>query len=50
MEHYKQMIFNYPGSIFVDEARAKYRELREIYPDTELEPANGTGLPEKEIQ
>jgi drug/metabolite transporter (DMT)-like permease len=28
------MIFNYPGSIFVDEARVKYRELREIYPET----------------
>ena len=50
MEHYKQMIFNYPGSIFVDEARAKYRELRQIYPDTELEPADGPGLPEKEMQ
>lgn len=33
---YKQMLFNYPGSVFVEESRELYRELREIYPD-ELE-------------
>lgn len=33
---YKQMLFNYPGSVFVEESRKLYRELREIYPD-ELE-------------
>ena len=30
---YKQMLFNYPGSVFVEESRDLYRELREIYPD-----------------
>jgi tetratricopeptide (TPR) repeat protein len=30
---YKQMLFNYPGSVFVDESRKLYRELREVYPD-----------------
>ncbi len=30
---YKQMLFNYPGSIYVEESRKLYRELREAYPD-----------------
>ncbi len=30
---YKKMLFNYPGSVFVEESRKLYRELREIYPD-----------------
>ena len=34
---YKQMLFRYPGSVFVEESRVAYRELREIYPDEETE-------------
>ncbi len=34
---YKQMLTTYPGSIYIEESRAKYRELREIYPDNESE-------------
>lgn len=34
---YKQMILEFPGSIYVEESRDKYRELREIYPE-ELTP------------
>ncbi len=32
---YKQMLTRYPGSIYVDESRLNYRELRKIYPDKE---------------
>jgi tetratricopeptide (TPR) repeat protein len=32
---YKRMLTAYPGSIYIEESRAKYRELREIYPDKE---------------
>lgn len=32
-ELYLKMIVDYPGSIYVEESRNKYRELREIYPD-----------------
>ncbi|MBN1984796.1 MAG: tetratricopeptide repeat protein, partial [Prolixibacteraceae bacterium] len=35
---YKQMLFNYPGSVFVEEARNLYRELREVYPDEPAQP------------
>jgi tetratricopeptide (TPR) repeat protein len=35
---YKQMLFNYPGSVFVEEARNLYRELREVYPDEPVQP------------
>ncbi|HKI90512.1 MAG TPA: tetratricopeptide repeat protein [Draconibacterium sp.] len=38
-ELYKQMIVDYPGSIYVDESRNKFRELREIYPDKDVQPA-----------
>jgi tetratricopeptide (TPR) repeat protein len=38
-ELYKQMIVNYPGSIYVEESRNKYRELRAIYPDKDMQPA-----------
>jgi tetratricopeptide (TPR) repeat protein len=38
-ELYKQMIINHPGSIYVEESRNKYRELREIYPDKDVQPA-----------
>lgn len=30
---YKQMLTMHPGSVFIEESRAKYRELREVYPD-----------------
>lgn len=30
---YRQMLSDHPGSVFIDESREKYRELREIYPD-----------------
>ncbi len=30
---YKDMLTRYPGSVFIDESREKYRELRKIYPD-----------------
>ncbi|MCD6355493.1 MAG: tetratricopeptide repeat protein [Prolixibacteraceae bacterium] len=30
---YKQMLLEYPGSVFVEESRKQYRELRKIYPD-----------------
>jgi len=36
-ELYKEMLSRHPGSVFVDESRKKYRELREIYPDKEPE-------------
>ncbi|MCY1722559.1 tetratricopeptide repeat protein [Prolixibacteraceae bacterium Z1-6] len=38
---YKQMLTSYPGSVFIEESRAKYRELREIYPDKEPESKEG---------
>jgi tetratricopeptide (TPR) repeat protein len=30
---YKEMLTQFPGSVFTDESREKYRELRKIYPD-----------------
>jgi len=27
------MLTSHPGSVFIEESREKYRELREIYPD-----------------
>jgi tetratricopeptide (TPR) repeat protein len=35
-DFYKQMLFNYPGSVFIEESRKLYRELREVYPDNEI--------------
>jgi TolA-binding protein len=35
---YKTILTRYPGSVFIDESREKYRELRIIYPDNETEP------------
>ncbi|MCF6331804.1 MAG: tetratricopeptide repeat protein [Draconibacterium sp.] len=32
---YKEMLTQFPGSVFIDESREKYRELRKIYPDEE---------------
>ncbi|MCK5730044.1 MAG: tetratricopeptide repeat protein, partial [Draconibacterium sp.] len=40
---YKDMLTQHPGSVFIDESREKYRELREIYPDKESE-INKEGL------
>lgn len=47
-ELYKLMLSSYPGSVFIEESRAKYRELREIYPDKE--PASNEGLFERAIE
>lgn len=35
---YKTILTRYPGSVFIEESREKYRELRQIYPDKEPEP------------
>ena len=32
---YKQMLTAYPGSVYIEESRKLYRELREVYPDEE---------------
>ena len=37
---YREMLSRHPGSVFIDESREKYRELREIYPDKETEIIN----------
>jgi tetratricopeptide (TPR) repeat protein len=37
-ELYSRLVLNYPGSIFVEESRQKFRDLREIYPDKKDEP------------
>lgn len=34
---YRQMLTSYPGSVFIDESREKFRALREIYPDKKPE-------------
>jgi len=36
---YKAILTLYPGSVFTDESREKYRELRLIYPDKQIEPS-----------
>ena len=38
---YKQMLTMHPGSVFIEESRTRYRELREIYPDKEPEGKEG---------
>ncbi len=45
---YKKMLTSYPGSVYIEESRAKYRELREIYPDKE--PENNEGLFDRAIE
>ncbi|KAF0236042.1 MAG: hypothetical protein FD181_3034 [Prolixibacteraceae bacterium] len=35
---YKTILTRYPGSVFIEESREKYRELRLIYPDKEPVP------------
>lgn len=37
---YKEILTRYPGSVFTDESRSKYRELRAIYPEKEQSPTN----------
>jgi tetratricopeptide (TPR) repeat protein len=37
---YKTILTRYPGSVFIEESREKYRELRQIYPDKITEPDN----------
>jgi len=32
---YKRMLTEHPGSVYIEESRAKYRELRQVYPDQE---------------
>ena len=39
-EMYKEILTGFPGSVYTDESRAKYRELREIYPDETTLPEN----------
>ncbi len=34
---YRDILTRYPGSVFIDESREKYRSLRLIYPDKETE-------------
>ena len=34
-ELYKNMLTSHPGSVFIEASRARYRELRELYPDKE---------------
>jgi len=36
-ELYKTMLTAFPGSIYIEESRTNYRELRQIYPDAEAE-------------
>ncbi|WP_321368980.1 tetratricopeptide repeat protein [uncultured Draconibacterium sp.] len=47
-ELYKQMLTSYPGSVFTEESREKYRELRKVYPDKE--PEGKDGLFERAIE
>lgn len=39
-ELYKQMMVSYPGSVYVDESRKQYRELRNQFPDKGIEIEN----------
>jgi tetratricopeptide (TPR) repeat protein len=38
-ELYLEMLTMHPGSVFIEESREKYRELREQYPDETVHPA-----------
>ena len=44
---YKEMLTSHPGSVFVDESREKYRELREVYPDETPAPEEEIFVPEE---
>jgi tetratricopeptide (TPR) repeat protein len=35
---YKEILTRFPGSVFIEESREKYRQLRLIYPDKVIEP------------
>lgn len=52
-ELYKSMLTNHPGSVFTEESREKYRELRAVYPDKDQRPTNEelfiNGAPKNEI-
>jgi TolA-binding protein len=37
-ELYRMMLTRHPGSVFTEESREKFRELREIYPDVMTSP------------
>jgi outer membrane protein assembly factor BamD (BamD/ComL family) len=37
-DFYKSILTNYPGSVFTEESREKYRVLRQQFPDNELVP------------
>jgi len=37
-ELYREMLTRHPGSVFTEESREKYRELREMYPDESTNP------------
>ncbi len=37
-EMYRNMLNRHPGSVFIEESREKFRELREIYPDVLTNP------------
>jgi tetratricopeptide (TPR) repeat protein len=37
-ELYREMLTRHPGSVFVEESREKFRELREVYPDVLTDP------------
>jgi tetratricopeptide (TPR) repeat protein len=37
-ELYREMLTRHPGSVFVEESREKFRELRQIYPDVLKDP------------
>jgi len=34
---YKQILTSYPGSVFIEESREKYRSLRLLYPDKDID-------------
>ncbi len=38
--YYKEMLTAFPGSVFIEESREKYRELRQAFPDAETEQPN----------
>ncbi len=37
-ELYRMMLTRHPGSVFTEESREKFRELRKIYPDVLTRP------------
>lgn len=45
-ELYRLMLTRYPGSVFTEESREKFRELREIYPDAPITPLEELIIPD----